>query len=246
MNVIDINCDVGEGLNNEAELLPFISSCNIACGGHAGDEASMLEVVLLAKKHKVKVGAHPSYPDKENFGRVSIPISEEDLVESIQKQLKNFITVVQQENVDLHHIKPHGALYNDSAKDRGLARTFLKAIAPYKASSLLYVPFASVIAAEALKQGFRINYEAFADRNYNNDRSLVSRKLPKALLNTPKEVLQHVLLIAKENKLKTIDGSIVTLKADTFCVHSDTPAALEIIRCLYQELPNHNLLIANV
>lgn len=242
--VIDINCDVGEGIGNEAELLPLISSCNIACGGHAGDRNSIKEVVVLAKQHKVKIGAHPSYPDKENFGRLSMVISENELITTIQEQIENFLTVVKEESLIMHHIKPHGALYNDIAKDLILTGTFLKAISNFK-KSFLYVPYGSVIEKEALKQGFKVKREAFADRNYNTDLSLVSRNLPNAVLEDPEMVLAHMLSMVNENHVKTINGDIVTMAADTFCVHGDTASALQILTYLSNELRIHNIKIAS-
>lgn len=241
---IDINCDVGEGIGNEAELLPLISSCNIACGGHAGNRNTIKEVVLLAKQHKVKIGAHPSYPDKENFGRLSMSISENELIVTIQEQIQNFLTVVKKEDLIMHHIKPHGALYNDIAKDLILTRIFLKAISNFK-KSFLYVPYGSVIEKEALKQGFKIKREAFADRNYNTDLSLVSRRLPNAVIEDPEMVLSHMLSMVKEEHVKTINGDIVTMAADTFCVHGDTASALQILTYLSNELGIHNIKIAS-
>ena len=240
---IDINCDVGEGIGNESELLPLISSCNIACGGHAGDSATMTEVALLAKQYHVKVGAHPSYPDTKNFGRVSMNITSDDLMKSIREQIKNFTFLLKKENISLHHIKAHGALYNDIAKDVLLAKIFLSAIKEYKEAVFLYVPYASVIATEAIKQNFKIKNEAFADRNYNTDLTLVSRKLPNAILEDPKNVLSHLLSIVKNNQVKTLNGSKVSLLADTFCIHGDTPSALQILMYLTQNLPNHNIII---
>ena len=242
--LIDINCDVGEGIGNEALLLPLISSCNIACGGHAGDLHTIKEVVVLAKKHKVKIGAHPSYPDKENFGRLSMLISEDELISTIQEQVENFLAILKKENIAMHHIKPHGALYNDIAKDLILARIFLKAIAPYK-KFFLYVPYASVIEKEALKQGFLIKREAFADRNYNADLSLVSRKLPHAVLGDPKSVLKHLLLIVKENKVSTSNGDMIHIVADTYCVHGDTAGALQILMYLSKQLGIQNIEISS-
>ncbi|MDH5475806.1 MAG: LamB/YcsF family protein, partial [Cyclobacteriaceae bacterium] len=170
--MIDVNCDVGEGVNNEELLMPYISSCNIACGGHAGGLETMTNVVSLAIKHNVKIGAHPSYPDRENFGRKSMVISDEDLAITIVKQIKTLEKVVSTSERQLHHIKPHGALYNDIAKNTALANVFLDAIASYRNTCALYVPFTSEIAHEALKRNFKVVYEAFADRNYNDDHSL--------------------------------------------------------------------------
>ncbi|NNE76300.1 MAG: lactam utilization protein LamB, partial [Pricia sp.] len=141
---IDINCDVGEGIGNEAELFPLISSCNIACGGHAGNTKEMKEIVQLAKLHKVKVGAHPSYPDKAKFGRVSMDITADGLTQSIRRQIENLVRIASKAQIGLNHIKPHGALYNDIAKNESLTNIFLKAIAAYRTDVHLYVPYASV------------------------------------------------------------------------------------------------------
>jgi len=240
---IDINCDVGEGIGNEAGLLPLISSCNIACGGHAGDLQTMIQVVRLAKENKVRVGAHPSYPDKENFGRVSMDVSSDVLIASIQTQLESFTSILKKEKVVLHHIKPHGALYNDIAKDENLAMIFLKSIIDFKDEVFLYVPYKSKIESEALKQQFKIKYEAFGDRNYNTDLSLVSRKLPNAIIENPQQVLSHLCSIVNESMVKAESGDLVKLVADTFCIHGDTPTALQILTYLTKELPNHNITI---
>lgn len=240
---IEINCDVGEGVGNEKDILPLISSCNVACGGHAGDSKSMLEVALLAKKHKVKVGAHPSYPDIANFGRVSLDISSEQLKGSIESQIKEFVAILHSEKMVLNHIKPHGALYNDVAKDLALSQVFLEAIVAFKDTVFLYAPYASVIAEEALKQGFKIKYEAFGDRNYNQDFSLISRGRPDAVITNPKKILQHIVPMVIDKKLLTLDGGSVRIEVDTFCIHGDTPNALQILTYLSQELPNHNIYI---
>lgn len=240
---IDINCDVGEGIGNEKDLFPIISSCNIACGGHAGDRGTMQDVVRSAKKNKVKVGAHPSYPDKENFGRVSIDIQTEKLIDSIQGQIASLISVLKGENIGLHHIKPHGALYNDMAKDARIARIFLMAIKSYKLSSFLYVPYASIIEKMALGQGFQIRREAFGDRNYNTDLTLVSRRLPNAMIEEPKEVMEHIVSMVQNQQLKTVSGDYVKIIADTYCIHGDTSSALEILAYLSTTLPKQDIYI---
>jgi len=240
---IDINCDVGEGIGNENELMPLISSCNIACGGHAGNLETMTEVVISAKENGVKVGAHPSYPDRENFGRVSMDISEYSLIESIKEQLNDFESVIKKENIQFHHIKAHGALYNDIAKDWYLAKVFLKAIEKYKDVAIIYVPYGSEIEEGASQRGFQIMREAFADRNYNHNLNLVPRNLPDAIINEPKKVLKHVLQMIKEKHVVTIEGIKVYSKAETFCVHGDTPSALEILNYLSLELPKVNIKI---
>lgn len=232
MKKIDINCDVGEGVNNEERLLPFIQSCNIACGAHAGDEQLMRNIVKLALNFNVKIGAHPSYPDKENFGRKSIKISSSDLILSIQKQLHTLNTIISEEGGILHHIKPHGALYNDIAKNSALSLVFLEAIFKYKNFTKLVVPFNSIIAKNALKLGFSIIYEGFADRNYNDDLSLVSRNEKNAVLTDIIEIEKHVKRMLFKNEVITISGEKATIKAATFCVHSDTENAVEIVQKL--------------
>ncbi|HET8736984.1 MAG TPA: LamB/YcsF family protein, partial [Pricia sp.] len=175
---IDINCDVGEGADNEAQLFPLISSCNIACGGHAGDVDSMERVVRLAKKYQVKVGAHPSYPDRANFGRSAMAISPESLIHSIREQVSTLTAILQKEGIGLHHIKAHGALYHEIAKNTAQAENFLQAASVFGKDILIYAPYASTIGKKAIEHGFSTAREAFADRNYKADLSLVSRKHP--------------------------------------------------------------------
>lgn len=238
---IGINCDVGEGVTNEVQLFPFLSSCNIACGGHFGTSYTMKETVKSAIKNNVKIGAHPSYPDTANFGRVSMDMSMDDFISSVKEQIRTLIKILSNEEVDLHHIKPHGALYNDLAKDYNLAVLFLVSILEYKENTILYVPFGSVIAREAIEQGFTIKYEAFADRNYNTDLSLVSRKFPNGLIKDPKAVLEHIRLMVQQEKVQVVSGELVSIKAETFCIHGDTISALDILSYLSQELPKLNI-----
>ncbi|MCK0192147.1 5-oxoprolinase subunit PxpA [Arenibacter sp. F20364] len=240
---IDINCDVGEGLDNEAQLMPFISSCNIACGGHAGDTVSMMKVARLAKEHHVLVGAHPSYPDRENFGRTTIQIAEKKLKKSILAQIADLSAVLKSLGIELNHIKPHGALYNDIARDRELALLFLDCIEKYKKEVFLYVPYHSRIEEEALRLGFQIKYEAFADRNYNADLSLVSRNEPLALIQNPKDVETHILHMVTKGSVVTPSGKSVKIKADTYCIHGDSPSTLQILMYLSKQLPKNQILI---
>ncbi|WP_298475847.1 LamB/YcsF family protein [uncultured Maribacter sp.] len=238
---IDINCDVGEGIPVEESLFPYISSCNIACGGHYGTADSIKKTVDLAIKNDVKIGAHPSYPDKNNFGRVSINMPKDTFIKSIQEQMHNIDTVLGQKEKKLHHIKAHGALYNDLATDVALAKSFLEALGGYKDRAYLYAPYGSVIAVEAIKNGFLVQYEAFADRNYNSDLSLVSRKLEEAIIIEPKAVLMHLKRMCLEGKVATISGILVNIKANTYCVHGDTSSALDILEYISTELPTFNI-----
>lgn len=231
--MIAINCDVGEGVNNEQELMPYITSCSIACGGHAGDAATMQKIAVLAKKHNVTIGAHPSYPDRANFGRVSMQMNDSDFQNTIQTQIDALITILEKEEISLHHIKAHGALYNDIASDAFLAKNYLKAIEKYKSKIALYVPYKSCIASEAIQQNFKVIYEAFADRNYTSELRLVSRKKATAMRTNIDAILEQILCIKNEQKVYAITGEKIDIKATTFCVHSDTKNAIEIVKHIY-------------
>ncbi|MCL7754542.1 5-oxoprolinase subunit PxpA [Polaribacter sp. Z022] len=233
---IDINCDVGEGVENEHLLMQFISSCNIACGGHFGDKNSIDSSINLAIDNNVLIGAHPSFPDKENFGRKIIDISNEDLKKSIQNQIDLFLERLSKFNQKLHHIKPHGALYNLISVDEKSAILFINTIKKYMSDVFLYVPFNSEIEKVALKNKIEIKYEAFADRNYNEDLTLVSRSNEKALIFNPKNVLNHVCEMALKGKVKTISNIDKPIKVDTFCIHGDNKHSLEILKTLSKEL----------
>lgn len=231
MKRINLNCDVGEGQNNETQLLPYIDACNIACGGHFGNYASMNDVVNIAIQNNVKIGAHPSYPDPVNFGRKTLKISESDLINSIQEQIDDLLIVLNEHGAILNHIKPHGALYNDIAKDKNLALTFLKAIDKYE-NVKLFVPYNSEIEKEAVKNEKLIIYEAFADRNYHSDLTLVSRIEKNAVLTNVKSIKRHIKSMLLKNEVITITKEKVFIKADTFCVHSDTENAIDIVKNL--------------
>jgi UPF0271 protein len=241
IKIVDVNCDVGEGIGNEADLMPYISSCNIACGGHAGDEDSMQSVIALAKKHNVKIGAHPSFPDRENFGRKFMAIPPGELSKSLEQQIMALKQHADALQAPVHHIKFHGALYNASAKDLALARSCISAIKNTLPNAYLYVPFGAVIAKEAHKHSIKIQYEAFADRQYHDDLSLVSRKEKNAVIHDKNEVLQHLERMILHGQVKTVEHSLVDIVADTFCVHGDTPNAVELIRYIYEELPKKNI-----
>ncbi|MCQ0112144.1 5-oxoprolinase subunit PxpA [Zhouia amylolytica] len=233
---IDINCDLGEGLNNEHLIMPYISSCNVACGGHAGDKELMERVVELAMKYQVKLGAHPSYPDKKNFGRVSLKLSKSELEVTIIEQIKIFKEITDNHAVRMHHIKAHGALYNDLAKDEALSIQYLEILNAYKKDVFLYVPYGSVIEKKALESGFKIKYEAFADRNYNEDLSLVPRSEDNAVIKNEAQILNHVFNMALHQRVRTSTGKEMFIKADTFCVHSDTENAAGMLQYLYHNL----------
>jgi len=241
--IIDINADVGEGLNNESQLMPYLSSCNIACGGHAGDEVTIAKVVKLAMKYKVKIGAHPSFPDRQNFGRQIIQMSSADLYTSLKQQIRSLMKVLRTEHATLHHIKPHGALYNLAAVDEKTAYVIIEVVKSIALPLSLYVPFGSVIADKALKEGIKITYEAFADRHYNEDLTLVSRSHDNAIITDPNDVFEQVYKMVSQQKVKTISGVEVGIKANTFCVHGDNPEALILLQVLTEKLQQHQVKI---
>ncbi|MEW4922828.1 5-oxoprolinase subunit PxpA [Algibacter sp. 2305UL17-15] len=240
---IDINADLGEGIGNESQLMPFISSCNIACGGHAGDEDIMQHVVKLAKKYKVKIGAHPSFPDPENFGRVAMDMPCVALFKSIEDQINLLIAILEEENMNLHHVKTHGALYNMAAKDEKIATVIAEVMKSMELPVALYVPYNSVMAEIAVENKIPIVYEAFADRNYNDDLTLVSRQKENAIIENPEDVFQHVYRMISEEKVKTISGKKIKIKAQTFCIHGDNPKAIGLLNRLNNQLEEKGICV---
>jgi UPF0271 protein len=233
---IDINADIGEGIGNEADLMPLLSSCNIACGGHAGDLETMNWCVELAKQHRVKIGAHPSFPDKENFGRQVVDMSCTALYQTIKNQIKALMNVVREQHAALHHVKPHGALYNLAVTDKKTAEVIVEVMKSIHLPLKLYVPYGSVISELAIKENIPITYEVFADRNYNDDLSLVSRAKENALIKDVDVMTRHIQNMILHKKVKTINGVEAPLEAETICVHGDNPEALILVEKLRQNL----------
>jgi UPF0271 protein len=211
--MIDINCDLGEGLDNEHIIMPLISSCNISCGAHAGSIEIMDKVIQLAVKHKVKIGAHPSFPDRKNFGRKVLDISNSDLQKSLEDQLTIFKDRALLQNATIHHVKPHGALYNLIAVNREKASIVIAAIQHVFEAVKLYVPYQSRIEEVAVQSGIEIVYEAFADRMYNEDLSLVSRTFSNALIEDKLEVLKQVQKISDKQSVTTVNFHEKKIKA---------------------------------
>lgn len=240
---IDINVDVGEGIGNESILMPIISSCNIACGGHTGDEETMRMVVKLAAANNVKIGAHPSFPDKANFGRKPMDISCAALYTSIKGQIDDLMIILEEENARLNHVKPHGALYNLAAVDEKKASVIIEVMKNFILPVKLYVPFNSIIEKMAIENNIPIRYEAFADRNYNEDGTLVSRYENNALIHESEHMFDHVYRMISSQKVKTISGSEIKILADTFCIHGDNPKAVDLIQYLSKRMLEKGILI---
>lgn len=239
---IDLNCDLGEGGSFDAQLMPHLSSCNIACGGHAGNRQTMAKTVELALKEHVKIGAHPSYPDPENFGRKSMDLTGSALKETLKKQVASLVEIVDRNGGKLHHIKPHGALYNDLVHDAEKASVLVELMEEIVPKAILFVPPKSRIGE--LAQGrLKTWTEAFADRAYNPDFSLVSRQKEGAVLTRKEAILERVYQVASQKKLKAVDGSWLEADFDTLCLHSDTENAVDILLYLVEELPKMGIQI---
>ena len=239
---IDLNCDLGEGIGNDEQIMPLISSCNIACGGHTGSARSIKETITLAIKHKVKIGAHPSYPDTENFGRKSMQLTKEAFISSIQLQLNQFFAIADELGVKVHHIKAHGALYNDLNANDVLCGWYVEALRPYIEHIKIYLPYESNLSKFIEKEGSLV-YEAFADRNYNDDLTLVSRKQSNAIIEVPDDVVTHLLYMITSNKVKTITGAIRDIKACTYCIHGDHNKVISILKKIHVTCKNKGISI---
>lgn len=233
--MIDFSADLGEGAADEAALWPLITAANVACGGHYGDEDTMTGAVLQAKEHHVRLGAHPSYPDRTNFGRVSMTIDHGALFGSLIDQLEALAIVADRHGMTLTHVKPHGALYNDAAKKRILADVIVDAINDFDEELYLVAPATSQMARSAEAHHLRVVREAFADRRYEGDGSLVPRSVAGSLLNIEEAVAQAELL-EREGVVIARDGSRVAILFDTVCIHSDMEGALERLRAIKARL----------
>ncbi|MCY2686879.1 5-oxoprolinase subunit PxpA [Salinimicrobium sp. TH3] len=240
MKKIHINCDLGEGGEYDKKLMPLISACNIACGGHAGTLETMHHTVDLAMEHRVEIGAHPSYPDKENFGRKSIPMEKDELKRSLVAQIMSLKQITEAEGALLTHVKPHGALYNDAFDNAEVAEVILESILEFGNELVLYAAEGSVIS-QLVNGRLKVRFEAFADRNYNPDGSLVNRQEPGALITRKEQVLEHLISMVSNGKIISQKGQKIDTSASTFCLHSDTPNSIEILEYLHRELSLRNL-----
>ena len=227
---------MGEGMGNEASLLPFISSANIACGYHAGDTAEMKRVVDGCIKNNVSIGAHPSYPDKENFGRTDMYLSTNEIYTLVTKQLETLNTIVVAAGANLHHVKPHGALYNMAAKDAAIAQIIAMAVKDFNTELIYYGLSGSVMIDEAKKIGLKTAREVFADRTYQPDGSLKPRTEPNALITDETIAIQQVLQIVNNKTVTTTNGVAIAMHADSVCIHGDGIHAVPFAAALNNSL----------
>jgi 5-oxoprolinase (ATP-hydrolysing) subunit A len=233
---VDLNADLGEGSGHDGELFELISSANIATGFHAGDSDTMHAAISAARNHGVAVGAHPSFFDRENFGRKELTISNEEVFDTVAYQLGIFQALASALDVRPNHVKPHGALYNMAVRDAKLADAIARAIESVDRKLILFAPDKSDLARAGQAHGLRVAREIFADRNYLDDGWLVSRTRADALLHDPKEAAQRVLRMLREGKVRSVGGRDVAVRGETICVHGDTPGAVEFARELRRQL----------
>jgi len=232
---------MGEGIGNEFLLMPFISSANIACGFHAGNEAEMKRVVELCLQFNVAIGAHPSFNDKENFGRIEMNLRASEIQQLIQEQLYILNNIVLAAGGKLHHVKPHGALYNMAAKDVRIAKAIANAVKNFDSALVYYGLSGSVMIEAALKAGLNTANEVFADRTYQPDRSLTPRSLSGAFITNTDNAIQQVLQIIQEKKVTTANGEKIAMQAETICIHGDGIHAVEFAKKI-----NHCLVTAGI
>jgi UPF0271 protein len=241
MASIDINADLGEGDVADAEILRVVSSCNIACGGHAGDSASMRATVAAAIENSVAIGAHPSYPDRDGFGRRSGFLEGADLLTTLVEQIRSLSAVVAEHGAALHHVKPHGALYSDASSDAELADVVADAVVEACDGVFLVGLPDRELQRAACRRGLPFLAEAFIDRAYLADGRLVPRSEPGAVHQSLATIEAQAISLARDHSVTSIDGQLVSLSADTLCVHGDTPGAAEVARVVRHALEQQGI-----
>ena len=246
---IDLNCDVGESygayrFGADDALMPWITSANVACGYHAGDPLVMDETVRLAVRHGVGIGAHPGFPDLLGFGRRAMQLAPGEVENYVLYQVGALAAFARAAGAELAHVKPHGALYNVAARDVEMARAVVRGVAR-AGSDLILVGLAGSALLEAAREaGLAVASEGFADRAYNPDGTLHSRRLPGALLESPAAAAEQALRIARDGTVTSHTGEEISLHVDTICIHGDTPAAVEIAQAIRQKLAQAGIEVA--
>jgi len=230
---IDLNCDLGEidgpaGETLDAQLMPYVSSINVACGGHAGGPDRIRKVVERALNLHLAIGAHPGYADRVNFGRIVVPMSPQEIHDLVSQQIQVVARIVEEFGATLHHVKPHGALYNLAATSPETAFAIAEAVQAFDPDCRLVGLSGSRLPEAATAVGLRTLHEVFADRNYLGDGSLVPRSQPNAVLHDASQIAARAVSIVETSEVLEIDGTRLKLKCDSLCIHSDTPDAVMI------------------
>ena len=248
MKRIDLNCDMGEmpealADGSQEALMQYVSSANIACGGHAGDAQIMRTTIEQALRRKIAVGAHPGYEDRANFGRIELQLTPEQISASVHQQILALAEVAEQCGTQIRHVKAHGALYNQAARNREIARAIAEGARRWKTDVILVGLAGSIMLEEFRARGFPVAAEAFADRRYERDGSLRSRKFEDALLRDPEQAAEQALRIVEQGSVVAADGSVVSLVAQTICIHGDTPGAIAIAAAVHRRLTGAGIVI---
>ena len=233
---VDLNCDLGEGAAEDERIVPLVSSVNVACGFHAGDASTIRATVRLAARHGVAVGAHPSYPDRAGFGRAPVERTPSQVRDDVVYQVAAVRAFCAAEGVPLVHVKPHGALYNAAAQDRALAAAIAEAVREVDPGLVVVCLAASPMAGVVRSLGLRCAEEAFADRGYTPEGTLVPRGTAGALLEDPAAVAERVSTMARERRVRSVTGALVSVAADTICLHGDTPGAAALAAAIRARL----------
>jgi UPF0271 protein len=245
---ININCDLGEkskfhSIENDPKLLNIVNSANIACGYHAGDKQTMDMVIKISKTNGVSIGAHPSFNDPENFGRKRINLNSFEIKKLIYKQYETLQKIAQKNNDNVTHIKPHGALNNMACEDLDLATTLASAINDINKNIIYLVPTGSKMEIAAEKLNMKIACEIFADRNYEDDGNLVSRKKPNALITNSEQAKKHVLNMVKNQAINCLSGKQIPCEIDSVCIHGDNESSLLTAKLIKNNLVDNGLIL---
>ncbi len=232
----EVNCDLGEGAGNDERIMPFITSANIACGWHAGDISSMQQTIEGCMRQQVAIGAHPSFYDRENFGRTERELPVQELYELVTQQLVVLNEVAASMGATMYHVKPHGALYNMSARDALLANVIARAVKDFDSHLVLFGLSGSHSISEAKKLGLKTASEVFADRTYRDDSSLTPRSEPNALINETDKAVAQVLQMIQEGTVTTVSGKKIPIVAETICIHGDGEHAVEFAAAIHAAL----------
>lgn len=248
MKSIDLNCDMGESygiytLGYDEAAMPYVTSINVACGFHASDPRNMLKTIRLAKKYGVAIGAHPSFPDLQGFGRRFMELSTEEIKADVIYQIGALWALCKTEGLTLQHVKVHGALYNAAEKDIKVATAIAEAIKAVDAALYMVCLSHSAMVTAAKNVGVHYVEEAFADRAYTNQGTLVSRTQPGAVMHDPIIVAERVLAMVSDSSIKTIEGEIISMNAQTICVHGDTPGAVDMIKTIADKFKQHGIVL---
>jgi len=240
---IDFNCDLGEGCGNDAAILPHVTSASIACGGHAGDEATMRETLRLCRVHGVAAGAHPSYEDREHFGRRVLDVAPAEVARMVREQVERLRVIAREEGVPLAHVKPHGALYNVAADDRAVADAIAATVADIDPTLALYALSGSALAQAGIERGLRVAHEVFAERGYDARGRLRPRGTPGAVIESLDASIAQVRRLALHGEVVADDDRIVHLRADTLCLHGDRHDAAEFARAVRAALEGDGIAV---